>query len=147
MAWKRQTLRSQEYQPSEHQIQCAYFDWVDLQAKQDRRYRRIFAIPNGGDRHFAVAAKLKKEGVRRGVLDVCIAVAVTHASTCWIPGCFIEFKRHPNKPTIEQQEWIEELLKGGFCVALAYSWEAAAGATRSYLAGELDTGKLHIVGR
>lgn len=33
-----------------------------------------FAVPNGGHRHIRTAAKLKAEGVRRGVPDLCFVL-------------------------------------------------------------------------
>ena len=54
---------------SEHLEQCAVFDFA--------RYAgiRLFAIPNGGHRHKAVAVKLRAEGVCAGVPDLMVPEA------------------------------------------------------------------------
>lgn len=132
---------------SEHENQAAYFDWVALHEKSDERFKNIFAVPNGGLRDKIVAAKLKREGCKAGVLDVFVDWPVTHVGGSIIPGLRIEHKVWPNKPTPEQWEFIDRYVKAGFAVAVSYSWEASAAVTRCYFAGELDTGKLHIVGR
>lgn len=132
---------------NEHENQAAYFDWVALHEKSDERFKNIWAAENGGLRDKVVAAKLKRAGIRPGVLDVVVDVPVTGPGGCWIPGLRLEHKVWPNKPTPEQWEFITRYIKAGFAVAVSYSWEASAAVTKCYFAGELDTGRLHIVGR
>ena len=55
---------------TEHAEQVAVIQWVDAQMGAWPELRTLFAVPNGGDRNPAVAAKLKAEGVRRGVPDL-----------------------------------------------------------------------------
>ena len=50
----------------EHQIQVAICQYLDV------RKVLYFAIPNGGKRNINTAAKLKREGVKPGVPDICI---------------------------------------------------------------------------
>lgn len=45
--------------PSEDKEQQVFIQWFRFQYKNVR----IFAIPNGGERHIAVATKLKSTGV------------------------------------------------------------------------------------
>jgi len=55
---------------AEHNIQKAiakYLLHVELQGKLI-----YFAVPNGGDRHIAVAAKIKAEGGRSGIPDLVL---------------------------------------------------------------------------
>ena len=113
---------------SEHQIQSAYFDFARLHPVA----RRAYAIPNGGQRHIAVAAKLKAEGVRKGVLDVCLPVAAGGAH-----GLYIEFKAGRNTLTPEQAEEAAALVRDGYAVAVCRDTLAAVGITESYLRGEM----------
>lgn len=112
---------------SEHDEQCAYFDWIDIKSKTDERYLNIYAIPNGGHRHKAVAAKLKKEGVRAGVLDINI-----DWPSNGFHGLRIEMKFGKNKPTDNQKEWISLYKKAGYDTAVCYSWIEAKEKTESY---------------
>lgn len=52
---------------SEHKIQCALMDYLQIAGRKDLHW---FAIPNGEKRHIAVASRLKAEGVRRGSPDL-----------------------------------------------------------------------------
>jgi hypothetical protein len=110
---------------TEHLIQSAFFDWA--------RYQNIdgidllFAVPNGGQRHPLVAAKLKKEGVKPGVPDVLWPV-----QRGGFIGLAIEFKNGDGNPTKEQRERIDKLQKEGWCVAICWSWEAAARLLKGY---------------
>lgn len=113
---------------SEHSIQAAYFDW----ARMHQRARRAYAIPNGGHRHVAVAAKLKREGVRPGVLDICVPIAAGDAHSL-----YIEFKAGHNQPTREQAEEIAQLVEDGFAVAVCWHTEDAIKVTTDYLDGQI----------
>ena len=55
--------------PTEEQIQAAVCAWLDRALPEDAVY---FAVPNGGARHPAVAAKLKWTGTKPGVPDLAI---------------------------------------------------------------------------
>ncbi len=54
--------------PSEHKIQASLVDYLYYAAKPDVHY---FAIPNQANRHIHNAVKMKAEGVRSGVADLC----------------------------------------------------------------------------
>lgn len=111
----------------EHAIQSAFFSWVALNKTRIRELQAFHAIPNGGHRHVAVAAKLKKEGVRAGVLDTQLPVA-----RGGFVGLAIEFKAPGGRPTAEQEARAEALMKEGWCVMFCWSWESAARATIGY---------------
>lgn len=51
----------------EHREQVALFEWVEYQLTRYPELELLFAIPNDGDRHPVVGARLRAEGVRRGV--------------------------------------------------------------------------------
>ncbi len=77
---------------SEHDEQAKLFQLLRLNESKYPLLRAIFAIPNGGHRHAAVAAKMKKEGVRRGVWDVFVPFPM-HG----FHGMFLELTHGKNK--------------------------------------------------
>jgi hypothetical protein len=117
---------------SEHQHQSAFFDWAQWQIFPD--IELMFAVPNGGQRHPAVAAKLKAEGVKPGVPDVMWPVA-----RGGFIGLAIEFKHGDGNPTKEQRTRIDALQREGWLVAVCWSWEAAARLVKGY-GGMLSVG-------
>ena len=114
--------------PSEHALQKAYFDWARLHPLA----RRAFAIPNGGQRNIVVAAKLKAEGVRAGVLDIHLPLARGGAHGLWI-----EMKAGRGKPTPAQAAEAQQLVQDGYAVAVCWSTEAAIRVTTDYLRGDV----------
>lgn len=113
---------------TEHDIQKAYFQWAGLQQNVFPELEILHAIPNGGQRHVAVAKKLKAEGVKAGVHDVQLEVA----RGAFI-GLSIEFKANEGKPTAEQIRRADLMMREGWCVVFAWSTEAAIRATIGYL--------------
>ena len=116
---------------SEHDTQAAFFQAMAL--KNIPGVELMHAIPNGGHRHIAVAAKLKKEGVKAGVLDVQWPVA-----RGGYIGLAIEFKHGTNGPSREQVARITALQKEGWCVAVCWDWQAAVRVVEGY------SGMMHV---
>ena len=113
--------------PSEHEIQCTFFAMLPY------TFPNIlaFAIPNGGDRHPAVAGKLRAEGVQAGIPDVCVAEP-RHR----FHGLYLEFKRHGQHPSLEQQTKLEALRDRGYATAVVRSVDEAVLVLRDYLDGQ-----------
>lgn len=111
----------------EHDIQVAFFNWVAHYESRIPNLKLIHAIPNGGHRHGAVAAKMKAEGVRKGVLDVQWPVARGA-----FVGLDIEFKAPGASPSAEQRDRIDQLQKEGWLCVVCWSWEAAARVVLGY---------------
>ena len=80
----------------------------------------IFAIPNGGSRNKVEAANLKRQGVKAGVPDLCVPVAL-HG----YHGLYIEMKYGKNKPTDDQKKWIEILNKNGYLAKVCWGADEA----------------------
>lgn len=97
------------------------------------------AIPNGGQRHPAVAGKLKAEGVRKGVPDILVfeksAVFAPTAGGAYLQyaGLAIEMKIKPNTTTPEQREWLARLNANGWRATVAYSADEAFDILLQYL--------------
>jgi len=101
----------------------------------------IFAVPNGGDRHKAVAAKLKAEGVKPGVPDLCLPYPVTVDESIYFyhyHGLYIEMKSKEAKGRVspEQKKWLEYLEGVGYKVNVAWSANEAIQIIEAYLHGE-----------
>jgi len=112
----------------EHKEQVKVVKWFDLQYPSHKG--RLYAIPNGGHRHIAVAKKLKAEGVRSGVPDMCLPI-----QSQGFAGLYIELKAKGGKPTANQLDWLEYLAKQGYMTALCIGGDAAIDTIKSYLKG------------
>lgn len=113
---------------SEHNEQVALFEWTSLMSGRVPELVLLYAIPNGGHRHPATAARLKAEGVKAGVPDICLPVARRE----W-HGLYMELKVGRNKLTALQREWLAYLQEAGYCVDVSYGWQEAACKILAYL--------------
>lgn len=113
---------------TEHQEQVTLFRWVALVEPTHPEMKRLYAIPNGGHRHKAVAARMKAEGVRRGVPDVCLPVARNGYH-----GLYIEMKTRKGRLSPEQKQWADALQAQGYKFELCRSWQEAALTIADYL--------------
>ena len=92
----------------EHDLQCACVKWFSLQYPQYDRL--LFAIPNGGHRDIRTAARLKAEGVKRGVADLFLSVPILGVIPGTdIHGLYIEMKAGKNKLTKDQKEFMNQV--------------------------------------
>ena len=115
---------------SESQEQKKLFEWAGLMQGTYPELSLLYASANGGKRDIVTAVKLKAEGVRAGVPDICLPAA--RAS---YHGLYIELKVGNNKPTEMQKWWIARLREQGFAVALCYGAAEAIDAITAYLNG------------
>jgi hypothetical protein len=92
------------------------------------RARTTVRHPERGARHIAVAGKLRAEGVKRGVPDLCLPVpqGAFH-------GLFVELKTETGRATPEQRQWIETLRRLGYRAEICHGWDAAREVISSYL--------------
>jgi hypothetical protein len=122
---RRRTARD-----GEHAEQAALVRWAAFARARLPELALLYAIPNGGHRHKATAARLKAEGVKRGVPDVCLPVPRGGAH-----GLYIELKTGRGRPTPEQLGWIRALRRQGYAASVCHGWEQARRAIEDYLAG------------
>lgn len=113
---------------SEHTEQAALFEFVTRFCGRLPELALLYAIPNGGKRHKVTAARLQAEGVRAGVLDLCLPVARQG-----FHGYYLEMKVGRNKLTAAQKLWADVLTKQGYAVSVHYDWTDAARALVLYL--------------
>lgn len=120
--------------PTEAQEQTMLFEWARFQRGRYPELDLLFHIPNGGSRNKAEAARLKAEGVKAGVPDLCLPVPRGH-----FHGLYIELKRkRGGRIDPAQTAWLEGLMKQGYSVAICKGWEAAVDIILNYLEGKND---------
>ncbi len=125
---------------SEHDYQVQVIDWCNMMA-QHKVYPMlewIYAVPNGGDRHKAVAGKLKAEGVKPGVPDLCLPYPVTVDDSILhygYHGLYIEMKSRDTKGRVSpnQKKWLEYLGGVGYKVEVAWNAMEAVQILEDYL--------------
>lgn len=114
---------------SEHDEQVLLFKWAKLAQGKWPELGLLYAIPNGGFRHKATAARLKAEGVQAGCPDICLPVA-----RGGYHGLYVELKHLDNTAQDNQKEWLEALSAQGYMAVVAYEFEGARHVIEGYLA-------------
>ena len=106
---------------TEHAMQCAVIKACRYLERDHPEVKYLFAVPNGGARHPAVAAKLKAEGVRRGVPDLFLPLPIPGRYA----GLWIEMKAHGGRITQNQDDYLRFLQEVGFMTKICYSAQEA----------------------
>jgi hypothetical protein len=116
--------------PTEHQEQCALFQWAALHSTKYPDLVWLYAVPNGARTSMSTAKKLKAEGLKAGYPDIGLDVA-----RGGYYGLRIELKRQKGgRVSPEQVAWHVRLGEAGYCVSLAPGWRQAAFIIEQYLA-------------
>jgi hypothetical protein len=94
-------------------------------------FETIIAIPNGGARHKAVAAKMKAEGQKKGVSDIFWPQPVGTKHGLWI-----ELKPDSKKPMKKEQvEWLEKMNNKLYVGVRCDGWQQAVATLTAYMDG------------
>lgn len=118
---------------AEHIEQSLLFQWAEHSTGRHPELGLLFAIPNFAGRLGSATARhgarLKKEGRKAGVPDVCLPVprGGYHA-------LYVELKAGANRPTPAQRAWLEALREHGNAAHVCTGWEAARDRIVEYLA-------------
>ena len=115
-------------EPYESEEQEALFKWAEAMSGKYPCLRLMYHVPNGGHRSAAVAGKLKAEGVKAGVPDICLPSA-----RGGYHGLYIELKAGKNTATKEQKEWLSALSEEGYKAVVCRGWVNAAEEIKKYL--------------
>lgn len=107
--------------PSEHDWQVALLEYLSML----RKNLYCFAIPNAGQRSFQAARRMKAEGLRAGVADVCVMMG--NGGTVWL-----ELKSKKGRSTDEQKGFsaICKALEHNY--AVVHSFDEALEALRKF---------------
>lgn len=129
---ERSAIKTAKYKATlpEDIEQQMVFEWA---AQMEYRYpclRLMYHVPNEGKRTHATAAKMKRIGLKKGVLDICLPVA-----RGGFHGCYIEMKAVGGRATPEQREYLDALRSEGYFAALCVGHEAAQDTILGYING------------
>lgn len=100
-------------QMTEHAIQATAV------ALLRKRGVTFFAVPNGGLRSKATAAKLWREGVQAGVPDLVVLDPPPKSVGQYV-GLAIEVKTQSGRPTPQQVEWMHQFAARRWAARIAY---------------------------
>ena len=128
-SWSRQQMKAAPKRgQAEHDEQVRFFQTLDLNLLTFPYLKWIYAIPNGGQRHVAVAAKLKAEGVKSGVSDICVPIPKGPYN-----GLYIEMKAGKNTLSANQKEFRDFVISQGYHFIAAWSAIDALTGLQDYL--------------
>lgn len=123
----------------EHSHQVALMAWCNLPPVREAfpELRWFHAMANGGSRGDTAQSrrieggKMKAEGVKVGISDLCLPVKRGQTS-----GFYIELKKMPGPgvgPSAEQLEFGEFVQGQGFAFMVCYGWQQARDMLIAYL--------------
>jgi hypothetical protein len=117
---------------AEDNEQEALFTWAQLQTAKVPELATLFAIPNGGKRNAREAARMKLQGVKAGVSDVCLPVKRNGFGSLWI-----EMKAPGKKKNLSksQKSWLALMNTSGNRAVVCDTWGEAAAIILEYLRG------------
>jgi hypothetical protein len=113
---------------TEHAYQVATFMWASQNVERFPVLKWLYAIPNGGERNIIVAGRLRAEGVKSGVSDICLPCARLGYN-----GLYIELKKMTGKESPAQKEFGAFLTQEGYLYRCCYGWIEAAETLEWYL--------------
>lgn len=122
--------------PTEHQIQSAIVEWANHTNINKTLFKIgdfLFAIPNGGSRNILEAKKLRKEGVKKGVSDLFLALPMFDEDKGVRCGLWIEVKSRNGKLSNEQIEWFNLMRLHGYECEEVRSLEGGIDVIMNYL--------------
>jgi hypothetical protein len=119
---------------SEHDHQVSVIQWANIVSRSKYpELALLFAIPNAGaGAQSGQAGKMKAEGVKKGVPDLCLPVPKANYH-----GLFIEMKDLKKNARAEQMEWMAALSELGYCVALCRGVDEAMQVLKWYCEGAI----------
>lgn len=119
--------------PTESNEQQTLFEWARRMEGRWPELKLLYHIPNEGKRSVRTGARMKAEGLRSGVPDICLPVARGGNH-----GLYIELKRRRNsRVTEEQLRWVERLAEQGYVAAICRGCDEAISLITRYLGGEV----------
>ncbi len=119
---------------SESVEQICLFRWAMYQEGKYPELALLYHIPNGGKRCITTAKRLKAEGVKSGVPDLHLPIAMNGYH-----GLYIELKKKEgNSITENQDRWLKALNAQGYYAVVCKGWEEASKTILNYLEGKVN---------
>lgn len=120
--------------PTEDEEQEALFQWAETMEYKYPELRALYHITNEGKRSKSTGARLKREGLREGVSDICLPVKRGPYGSL-----YIELKRRKgSRVSDEQRDWISLMWELGNAAYVCYGWEEARERIEEYLKLEVE---------
>ena len=113
---------------SESTEQMTLIDWCNINTCIYPELELIYHIPNEGKRSNYQGTKLKREGLKKGVPDLCLPVPRKNYH-----GLYIEMKYGNGRTSKEQKEWIKKLNEQGYKAVVCNGFEEARNTIEEYL--------------
>lgn len=118
---------------AETAMQIQIVQWARKQAAQYEALNWLFHVPNEGRRTPQAAAVLQRAGLTKGISDLCLPYPA-----CGYHGMFLELKTGRNKPTKQQQAFLDYAKSAGYLAAVCYDAPTAKTLIHDYITGALD---------
>ena len=124
--------------------QKALFQWAAMNIATYPQLKWLYAVPNGFFSTAGQKAKMKAEGLRDGVPDICLPVPYEPFDIQLenrYHGLYIELKIEKLRNqknggcSDEQLEWLAYLHHAGYKAVVCYGWIEAREAIKEYLNG------------
>lgn len=117
--------------PTESEEQQMFFEYVDFLIGRFEKAKEIYHIPNEGKRSKSTGARMKREGLVKGIPDIHLPVAEGKYHSL-----YIELKRiRGAEASKEQKDRIARLNRYDNYAVVCYGWEQAARVLKWYLLG------------
>lgn len=115
--------------PTEADEQTALFRWAAYNRVKYPALDLLYHIPNEGKRSMITGHRLKEQGMRPGVPDICLPVPNVRYT-----ALYIELKRHTGGKVSEaQRAWISALNRAGNRAVVCHGWDEAREEIERYL--------------
>lgn len=119
--------------PTEAEEQEALFRWAAYSRAKYPELDLMYHIPNEGKRSVITGNRLKRQGLKTGVPDICLPVP-NYVHT----ALYIELKRtNFGRLTDNQRWWVTMLNKVGCRAVVCRGWDEARIEIERYLGGRL----------
>lgn len=120
--------------PTEAEEQESLFRWAAYSRVKYPELDLLYHIPNEGQRKPVTGYRLKRQGLRPGVPDICLPVPNVVNT-----ALYIELKRRDGGRISESQRWwITQLNKVGCRAVVCRGWDEARAEIERYLGGRLE---------
>lgn len=116
------------YRVTEGSEQAAVFEWAGWQMGKYPELKLMYHVPNEGKRSAVTGARLKREGMKKGVADICLPVPRGEYH-----GLYIELKANDGRASKEQLEFLEGVTEQGYFGCVCFGAEDAQKAILRYL--------------
>lgn len=112
--------------------QAQIFKWAEWMSGKHPELEFMYHVPNGGMRNKATAGKLKAQGVKAGVPDICLPYPCGGYH-----GLYIELKRSSGgRLSKSQKRYIEKLSGFGYRAVVCNGYDEAVKEIEKYLSAK-----------